>query len=260
MTALQLDIEDSPRKKPARKDLTVATPATQLPTAAMPASDPGLAIVERFLNDPTVSAERVNQAFDFYLRMRDEAARKAYIEAKAAFKANAPKVYKDKQNAQYKSSYASIGNLVWTVSEALSKYGLDTSWDFDQTNGIKVSCTLRHTLGHSETVSLAGQPDTSGAKNPLQQIKSTLTYLKIATFEGVTGIVTQEGSADDDGNSAGGDGPISEEQLADLIALADEVGADKQKFCKFYQIESFAEIRTSQLAAARKAIEAKRKP
>jgi hypothetical protein len=253
--AHQLDIEGPSPVRQHRKKTTelAAVPVSRL-TSITPMEMLNTAI------DRGAEIDVLAKLMDLQERWEANQARKAYIEAKAAFKANAPKVYKDKQNAQYKSSYASIGNMVQTVSESLSKHGMDTSWDFDQTNGIKVSCTLRHVLGHSETVSLLGQADTSGAKNPLQQIKSTLTYLKIATFEGVTGIVTQEGSADDDGNSAGGDGPISEEQLADLIALADEVGADKQKFCKFYQIESFAEIRTSQLAAARKAIEAKRKP
>jgi hypothetical protein len=254
--AHQLDIEGPSPVRQHRKKTTelAAVPVSRL-TSITPMEMLNTAI------DRGAEIDVLAKLMDLQERWEANQARKAYIEAKAAFKANAPKVYKDKQNAQYKSSYASIGNMVQTVSESLSKHGLDTSWDFDQTNGIKVSCTLRHVLGHSETVSLLGQADTSGAKNPLQQIKSTLTYLKIATFEGVTGIVTQEGNADDDGNASGAvDDPcISQEQVDTLIELADSLDVNRKAFFGYYKIDSFADIRVSQFEAAKKAIEQKRK-
>jgi ERF superfamily len=198
------------------------------------------------------SIDKLERLMDLNDRWEKAQAKKAYIEAKAAFKAHAPKITRDKENTQYKSRYASIGNVVNTVNEELSKHGLDADWSYDQTSGIKVTCKLTHILGHSESVSLTGAPDTSGAKNPLQQIKSTLTYLKLATFEAVTGIATKEGNLDDDGNSSGGAaGPITDAQLKELIALADSVGADKAKFCEYHKIESFADIRTDQFENAK---------
>jgi hypothetical protein len=80
---------------------------------------------------------------------------------------------------------------------------LNARWDVEQGTSIKVTCILSHAMGHSERVSLSGPPDESGAKNKLQQIKSTLTYLKGATFEAVTGVATIPGNLDDDGNAAG---------------------------------------------------------
>lgn len=147
----------------------------------------------------------IKDLMDLQERWEKNEARKAYAEAKAAFKANPPTVYKDKQNVQYGSMYTTIGNLVNTVNAALSPHGLDASWDIDQSAGIKVTCILTHRAGHSERVSMSGPPDDSGKKNPLQQIKSTVTYLKIATFEAVTGIASSDGAAgDDDGNGAAG--------------------------------------------------------
>lgn len=191
-------------------------------------------------------------------------AKKAYSEAKAAFKTNVPAIIRDKENKQYKSHYVSIGNLVNTVNEALSKYGFDASWLYDQTDTtIKCTCTLKHVQGHSESVTLGGPPDVSGQKNPLQQIKSTTTYLRIATFEAVTGIATRDGNADDDGNGAGkaidGNQLIDKVQLDELIKLADEVGADKERFCKFVGVASFAEITQANFAKAKSMLNAKRK-
>lgn len=127
-------------------------------------------------------------------------ARKAYAAALAAFKENPPTVYKDKENKQYESMYTTIGNLVNTINAALSAHGLSAHWEIGQSDGIAVTCVLTHRAGHSERVSMSGPPDDSGKKNPLQQIKSTITYLKIATYEAVTGTASADGNADDDGN------------------------------------------------------------
>jgi hypothetical protein len=258
--AVQLDIESvTPARKTrgskGKAELVVSTPAKQVPTAAMTPMEMLNAAIER-----GADLDTLERLMDLNDRWEKSQAKKAYIEAKAAFKANAPRILKDKENKQYNSRYASIGNVVEKANEALSKHGLDASWDFEQGERIKVTCTLRHLLGHAESVSLSAPPDNSGAKNPLQQIKSTLTYLKLATFEAVTGIATQEGNLDDDGNASGEDQTISEEQVTELVDIAEAVGADRAKFCRFYKIDSFADIRTSQFAAAKKALLAKGAP
>ena len=146
--------------------------------------------------------EQAREMMALQKEWKAEQARDAYYAAVAEFKRNPPTVYKDKDNAQFKSRYTSIGNLVNTVNVALSAHGLTAHWDIDQADRIKVTCTLSHRLGHSGSCSMEGPPDTSGAKNPLQQIKSTVTYLKLATYEAITGIASSEGNADDDGNGA----------------------------------------------------------
>jgi len=203
--------------------------------------------------------ENLEKLMDLNDRWEAAQAKKAYIEAKSAFKANAPTIIKDMENKQYKSMYSSIGNVVNGVNAALSQYGLDASWDFDQTDtGIKVTCILTHSQGHSERVSLVGPPDVSGQKNPIQQIKSTTTYLKLATFEAVTGIASKEGNKDDDGNAAGAQ-PVSEDQLTELLELAEQLSVDKIKFCEWAKVESFAEIRRADFQKAKNAILAKGK-
>jgi len=131
-------------------------------------------------------------------------ARKAYYVALAKFKENPPQVYKDKENSQYGGSgYVSIGNMVNTVSIELGKHELSTSWTFGETEDAKIVCTciMSHALGHQESVTLNSPIDNSGSKNPLQGRKSTRTYLKLETFEAVTGMASVEGNLDDDGNS-----------------------------------------------------------
>lgn len=176
-----------------------------------------------------VDMEQLRMFMDLNDRHEKAVAKKAYMEALAAFKKNPPKVIKDLTNTQYKSKYASLGNLVNTVNQALGEHGLNARWSLAQEgNVIKVACILSHTLGHSESVDLQSVPDSSGSKNPLQQIKSTITYLEGATFQAITGIVASN-EGDDDGNGSGGKPPQKatmpegfENWSLDMEALADE--------------------------------------
>jgi len=147
--------------------------------------------------------DRLEKLMGMQERWEGNQARKEYIKALSEFKKSPPEIRKDKKNDQYNSWYTSIGGLVNSAAYELSKHGIKHSWDTTQKDGvITITCTLTHVMGHSESTSMSGPPDDSGKKNTLQQIKSTKTYLKIATFEDITGLVSSEGNTDDDGNGA----------------------------------------------------------
>lgn len=147
--------------------------------------------------------DKLEKLMELQERWEANEAKKAYNAAVAEFKRNPPDIIKDKKNNQYGSMYATLANLVNNGSAALAPYGLTVDWKIDQSQGIKVTCILKHAMGHSEHVSITGQPDDSGAKNKLQQIKSTITYLKGETFQCVTGITARDCPGNDDGNGAG---------------------------------------------------------
>ena len=72
----------------------------------------------------------------------------------------------------------------------------------------------------------------------------------------MTGVVAQDANIDDDGNAAVA--TISKEQLADLEALIDEVGADRAKFLTYLKLDSLESMRAKSYATAVKSLEAKR--
>ena len=176
-------------------------------------------------------------------------AKKAYVKAMADFKANAPLVDKDKVNNQYKSKYTSLGNLINTVSPVLSKFGLSASWDIKQNGIIEVTCKMTHFMGHSETATMNAPADGSGAKNPIQQIKSTITYLKGVTFESITGLASTDDNVDDDGNAAVSE-LITEAEQSNLVDLITSTKSDMQRFLKFMKVKNLAEIRKDELNKA----------
>jgi hypothetical protein len=185
-------------------------------------------------------------------------AKKAFIRAMTAFKIEAPTVTKDKNNKQYNSKYTSLSNLVNTVNPVLSQHGLSSSWDIKQNGLIEVTCRITHELGHSETASASAPADVSGAKNAIQQIKSTITYLKAVTFESICGLASSDANLDDDGNSANTE-LIDDKQINQILDAIAELSADLPKFLAYLKLDKLENMLKSDYPKAIAAIEAKRK-
>lgn len=179
--------------------------------------------------------DKLTKLMDLQERWEKNEARKAFVQAMADFKANPIVISKDQTNGQYQSKYVSIGNLVNTVTPILSKHGLSVRWDIDQSSGIKVSCIITHDMGHSESVAMIVPPDKSGAKNPIQEIKSAITYARACTFEAICGLASSDtANLDDDGNGSS-NGELSEqiEWIQNAKDLAELEKLFKAAFVKF---------------------------
>lgn len=189
-------------------------------------ANPLMAIIQAASTNGEVDADKMLKLIEAAERIDALTAKKAYVGAMAAFKADPPKIVKDKDNKQYGSKYAGLANVTDTINSKLSEHGLSSSWKTDQKeNGWpEVTCVITHAQGHSESTKLSAPPDDSGSKNPIQKIKSTITYLEQITLLALTGLATYD-EADDDGNGAGNGAkgppkPTAEEQTA-LDAMCD---------------------------------------
>jgi len=98
-------------------------------------------------------------------------------------------------------NHASLANVTEKINEALRKCGLSASWQTKQNGGILVTCKITHIQGHSEETTLSAPSDTSGSKNAIQAIGSTITYLERYTLLALTGLATYD--QDDDGRASG---------------------------------------------------------
>ncbi len=164
-------------------------------------------LIRTALAQDDVDLDRVERFYELKRRYEQDEARKAYVEAMAAFKAEKVDIVKDKVVAFSGTRYthASIGNVVSVVCEALGRHGFSHRWDTNQVDGlITVTCVITHRLGHSESTALSGAPDDSGKKNKIQQTASTISYLQRYTLLAATGLATRD-QEDDDGRGATGD-------------------------------------------------------
>jgi hypothetical protein len=182
--------------------------------------------------------EYVRQLMDLQERWEANEAKKAFNVALAAFKADPPTLRKTKHvNYQPRGGgppvdywHASLDDACEVIGGAIARHGLSHRWDMKQEGErITVTCILQHEMGHSERVSLAASPDTTGSKNPIQALSSATTYLERYTFLAVTGMAAK--GQDDDGQAAAKTAPrISEEQVANIEALLSETGKTRASF------------------------------
>jgi len=181
-------------------------------------------------------------------------ARKQFDAAVAEAKAEIKPVVRNATGHNSKK-YADFAAIASAVDPIISKHGLSYRFRTSQTDKIAVTCILSHKSGHYEETTLCGPADTSGNKNAIQSIGSTLTYLQRYSLVQALGLAA---SNDDDGKLAGNGEAITLEQVEELIALADEVGADKEAFCRYFQVDGFANISAKEFPRAVAALNKKR--
>lgn len=187
-----LELEPAPR---------AAQPLVAQQQGALAANSPAAMMMAAMSQG--ASLEQVEKMMDLQDRWERKEAEKAYNAAFAAFKAEAVRIIKGREVTDGPlrgRSYAELHDVVDAVTPALSRHGLSASWKLtrDEKEWIEVTCTLKHTSGHSESVSMGGPPDTGGAKNALQARASTKSYLERYTLKAICGVA--EGGDDTDGN------------------------------------------------------------
>ena len=133
------------------------------------------------------------------------------------------------------------------MNDALTKHDLSFRWETDNgTEGlIRVTCVLTHEMGHSERTMLQATPDTSGKKNPIQAIGSTVTYLQRYTLLAATGMAVQ--GQDDDGRGAANndDGPVTPQQARDIHEELGKAGLDAGPVCDWRSVETVEDIKAA---------------
>jgi len=146
--------------------------------------------------------EMVERMMDMKDRHEANEARKAYVSAMASFKAQPPEILKTAYVAHTDSWHAKLGESAEVVNSALGEHGLFMKWITEQTPElITVTCVISHKLGHSESTTMSAPPDTSGKKNVIQSIASSVTYLQRYTMSAILGLVSKDqNQSDNDGN------------------------------------------------------------
>ena len=207
--------------------------------------------------------EVISKLMDLQDRWQASHARRSFDEAMAAAKAEIPVIMKNREvdftSPKGRTNYRheDLAEIARTVDPILTKHGL--SYRFRTTSQpnepVSVTCIVSHRHGHSEENTLSAGRDESGNKNSIQAVASTITYLQRYTLKAALGLAA---SNDDDGSASEKPAFITSDQLQRIIALTDEVKADKERFCKYLKIGSLAEILASDFDHAMKLLEAKR--
>lgn len=190
-------------------------------------------------------------------------ARKAFDEAMASAKAEIPIINKNRtvdftsQKGRTHYRHEDLAEVARTVTPILAKHGLSYRYRTSSAPNepVTVTCVVSHRGGYCEENTLSAGRDESGNKNSIQAVGSTITYLQRMTLKAALGLAASD---DDDGAGAVTAGTISDDQIQRLIALADEVGADKAAFCKYMKVGSLADLKERDFQRAVDALNKKR--
>jgi hypothetical protein len=227
--------------------------------------------------DPRCDVEKMKSLLEMQRGIEDREAQKEFTRAFNALQAELPIINRDGRidhssdggettrsgRKALKTSYATYPNLMRVIKPLLKKHGFtfSTSMNPDQASGAMVAVsTLEHVAGHARTTSFRVTADATGGKNNQQGWGSSQQYAMRYNLIALGNIVTEaREDADNDGFKKTEDGPISDDQRAELVKLADDVGADKAKFCEMMDVESFAHIQRSQFDLAKQQLNRKRR-
>lgn len=219
-----------------------------------------------------VDVEKLGALMALQERYEANEARKAFVSALNAFKADPPIIYKNTQvdftSAKGRTHYkhATLDNVSGLIGAGLAKVGIAHRWDTEQREGgmIRVTCILTHALGHSERVWLEAGRDDSGNKNSIQAVVSTVTYLQRQTLLSASGMAVS--NTDDDGRqgvvgmteSVKADWLAAIECCADLAATEALWGEIAKSTVACGDVLAHEQMRTA-MTAKRKALKAKQK-
>lgn len=207
-------------------NLPVVTPMSMIERAVERGADVGL----------------IEKLMELQERNERNLGRRAFDQAIAAAKAEFKPILKSGKvsHGQGKTSFdhETLADISNAVDGALSRYGLHYRYRVSQADRIVVTCIVAHKDGHSEETTLSGQPDASGAKNSIQAVGSTVTYLQRYTLKAALGLAA---AADDDAKVADqrvGNENINADQWQELTGLIDRAGIDESVILTFAKVSA----------------------
>ena len=211
------------------------------------------------------SVEALERLVALKERVDRERARRAFFEALTRAQDEMPEVPKartahiaTRSGVSYSYRYAALEDITRVIRPILARHGLSYAWDVAQGDGtLIVTCVLRHVDGHEERASFPVPVDSGARMSAAQANGAALTYGRRQSLVAVLGLTT----ADEDIDGAGDipdNNRITPQQAADLDALIDEVGADRQRFLAWAGVERLEDLTPSKYQAAVRMLERRR--
>lgn len=206
--------------------------------------DAFMLLLEKIQHLPPDAMGKVLENYEKFLAIQ---AKQAYDTAMAELKKNMPAIVKSKladMNGKYQYKYADLERDVCSkLDPVLEAHGFGYRWTTRESDkGVVLACILYHIQGHETETTLPPAPhDTSGGKNPVQAVGSTLSYLQRYSLLMALGIAPK--NVDTDGAAPTG-GQMDRKELAERLE-------------HFPKCETFAELEAHWKASYLEASKAK---
>ena len=156
-------------------------------------------IIEKMASMPELPIDKLERMLDMQERIMNRAAQEQFISAMAAMQAEIPAIAERGQ--AHNTKYATFEDINDTVKPIMKQHGFGLTFRIKNLQGaVEITGVLMHTAGHREETSVMLPLDTSGSKNAVQAVGSSVSYGKRYVMCAMLNIATR--GEDDDGIAA----------------------------------------------------------
>ncbi len=230
---------------------------------ATPTTANFLEVIAKAAQDPNVDVEKMHGLLDVQERMMNKQAEIIFNNALGDLQAELPRIKKDStimHKTNIIAKYAKYETIDAVIRPLLQEHGFSLRYNTRESSGkVVVTGTLAHRDGHSITDEIPLSIDSSGAKNNVQGVGSTIAYGKRYLVGMLLNLVFE--GEDDDGNGASFL-PITADQAKELKDKIEELNnkgieIDIKKFLEYVGAESVDQIATTEYEKAKIALQRK---
>lgn len=153
-------------------------------------------MIERAL-DNGATVETLEKLMALQERWEANQGRKAFDDAMSELRGQIKPIIKRREG--HNNKFEGLMDIAAVVDPLVAPLGLSYRWNVAEKDGrVQVTCIVTHRDGHREETTLSAPPDSSGSKNAIQAIGSSVTYLQRYTLKAALGLAAGE---DSDGNA-----------------------------------------------------------
>ncbi len=152
-------------------------------TMKITAQDTGnqmLTLIEKVVANPDVDVNKLEKLLDIQIRMMEKQAEILYNQAMSKMQGELPIVHHTgelRHKGKLISTYSKYEDIALVINPIMASNGFSISYDTEEIEKeTYIIGILSHSEGHKKTRKIKLPIDTSGAKNPIQAMGSTITY------------------------------------------------------------------------------------
>lgn len=230
-------------------------------------------VISRAASDPRTDVDKLARLLELGERMKAREAKAAFLSAMVAMKPKLPVIdrkgkieVREKDSAGKRTGalvqatpYAKWEDIDAAITPILNEHGFVLTFRSGVGTDGKITVTgvLGHNEGHTEENTIALPHDSTGSKNAVQAVGSSVSYGMRYTAMMLLNIRTK--GLDDDGR-IGGSVNITEAQASTIRDALAERKINVPSFCEYMGVPSVPEIAAKDYDRAMQAINSRQKP
>lgn len=158
-----------------------------------------LPMIDKLIDRPDFDVEKLERLLDMQQRIVERGAMEQFNTAMALMQDEMPSI--TERGKAHNTRYATFEDINDVAKPIMKRHGFAVSFRVHNIQGgIEVTGVLMHKGGHREETTMTLPLDTSGSKNAVQAVGSSVSYGKRYVMSALLNITTR--GADDDGESA----------------------------------------------------------